>query len=173
MCIRDSCPFAQAYSNTICTDSTTGLVTARSDVFGANSICFASTLLPDSIASTASAALGCYTYCCDTSANTLKITLSTGQCMECTSNGATLSFPGFSGTVTCPDITLQCTSSSPSCSGICDPGTDSSGGSSILLYVWLALAALSLIHISEPTRLLSISYAVFCLKKKKTTTNDE
>eukprot|EP00658_Telonema_sp_P-2_P060090 TRINITY_DN49116_c0_g1_i2.p1 TRINITY_DN49116_c0_g1~~TRINITY_DN49116_c0_g1_i2.p1 ORF type:complete len:272 (+),score=53.58 TRINITY_DN49116_c0_g1_i2:200-1015(+) len=33
---------------------------------------------------------------------------------------------------------------------------------------------LSLIHISEPTRLLSISYAVFCLKKKKKTkkTND-
>ena len=29
--------------------------------------------------------------------------------------------------------------------------------------------ALSLIHISEPTRLLSISYAVFCLKKKNTT----
>src|SRR5678815_3623415 len=28
---------------------------------------------------------------------------------------------------------------------------------------------LSLIHISEPTRLLSISYAVFCLKKKKPT----
>src|SRR5678815_5903274 len=26
---------------------------------------------------------------------------------------------------------------------------------------------MSLIHISEPTRLLSISYAVFCLKKKK------
>ena len=31
-----------------------------------------------------------------------------------------------------------------------------------------AAGALSLIHISEPTRLLSISYAVFCLKKKKT-----
>eukprot|EP00658_Telonema_sp_P-2_P018832 TRINITY_DN17371_c0_g1_i5.p2 TRINITY_DN17371_c0_g1~~TRINITY_DN17371_c0_g1_i5.p2 ORF type:complete len:146 (+),score=42.16 TRINITY_DN17371_c0_g1_i5:69-506(+) len=30
------------------------------------------------------------------------------------------------------------------------------------------MCALSLIHISEPTRLLSISYAVFCLKKKKT-----
>src|SRR5678815_5290171 len=29
------------------------------------------------------------------------------------------------------------------------------------------LLFLSLIHISEPTRLLSISYAVFCLKKKK------
>eukprot|EP00658_Telonema_sp_P-2_P053515 TRINITY_DN42082_c0_g1_i1.p1 TRINITY_DN42082_c0_g1~~TRINITY_DN42082_c0_g1_i1.p1 ORF type:complete len:121 (+),score=33.65 TRINITY_DN42082_c0_g1_i1:101-463(+) len=28
------------------------------------------------------------------------------------------------------------------------------------------LSTLSLIHISEPTRLLSISYAVFCLKKK-------
>src|SRR5678815_2808593 len=28
------------------------------------------------------------------------------------------------------------------------------------------LSQLSLIHISEPTRLLSISYAVFCLKKK-------
>src|SRR5665254_11134 len=30
-----------------------------------------------------------------------------------------------------------------------------------------AVFNLSLIHISEPTRLLSISYAVFCLKKKK------
>src|SRR5665254_22877 len=30
-----------------------------------------------------------------------------------------------------------------------------------------AATRLSLIHISEPTRLLSISYAVFCLKKKK------
>ena len=29
--------------------------------------------------------------------------------------------------------------------------------------------ALSLIHISEPTRLLSTSYAVFCLKKKQHT----
>ena len=29
--------------------------------------------------------------------------------------------------------------------------------------------ALSLIHISEPTRPLYISYAVFCLKKKKDT----
>eukprot|EP00658_Telonema_sp_P-2_P085121 TRINITY_DN9633_c0_g1_i4.p1 TRINITY_DN9633_c0_g1~~TRINITY_DN9633_c0_g1_i4.p1 ORF type:complete len:497 (+),score=117.54 TRINITY_DN9633_c0_g1_i4:260-1750(+) len=32
---------------------------------------------------------------------------------------------------------------------------------------------LSLIHISEPTRLLSISYAVFCLKKKKKKTNND
>eukprot|EP00658_Telonema_sp_P-2_P073570 TRINITY_DN62665_c0_g1_i1.p1 TRINITY_DN62665_c0_g1~~TRINITY_DN62665_c0_g1_i1.p1 ORF type:complete len:219 (+),score=61.48 TRINITY_DN62665_c0_g1_i1:226-882(+) len=32
-----------------------------------------------------------------------------------------------------------------------------------------AAEVLSLIHISEPTRLLSISYAVFCLKKKKKT----
>src|SRR5660397_106301 len=30
---------------------------------------------------------------------------------------------------------------------------------------------LSLIHISEPTRLRRISYAVFCLKKKKKNTN--
>src|SRR5678815_2884745 len=30
-----------------------------------------------------------------------------------------------------------------------------------------AIVNISLIHISEPTRLLSISYAVFCLKKKK------
>src|SRR5665648_1188617 len=32
----------------------------------------------------------------------------------------------------------------------------------------LAVRLLSLIHISEPTRLGMISYAVFCLKKKKT-----
>src|SRR5665254_27887 len=31
---------------------------------------------------------------------------------------------------------------------------------------------LSLIHISEPTRLLSISYVVFCLKKKKSLGGD-
>ena len=36
------------------------------------------------------------------------------------------------------------------------------------------LPSLSLIHISEPTRQAEISYAVFCLKKKKkTTTGDE
>src|SRR5665647_694625 len=32
---------------------------------------------------------------------------------------------------------------------------------------FLALLSLSLIHISEPTRRTPISYAVFCLKKKK------
>ena len=32
---------------------------------------------------------------------------------------------------------------------------------------WRTSYALSLIHISEPTRLGMISYAVFCLKKKK------
>ena len=39
----------------------------------------------------------------------------------------------------------------------------------IIAAVQSARAPLSLIHISEPTRLLSISYAVFCLKKKKNT----
>src|SRR5678809_338328 len=34
----------------------------------------------------------------------------------------------------------------------------------------LMIPALSLIHISEPTRQAEISYAVFCLKKKKSTT---
>src|SRR5665254_29533 len=38
------------------------------------------------------------------------------------------------------------------------------GGRAVL---FVAPYLLSLIHISEPTRLLSISYAVFCLKKKK------
>eukprot|EP00658_Telonema_sp_P-2_P035444 TRINITY_DN25777_c0_g1_i5.p1 TRINITY_DN25777_c0_g1~~TRINITY_DN25777_c0_g1_i5.p1 ORF type:complete len:110 (+),score=10.63 TRINITY_DN25777_c0_g1_i5:77-406(+) len=36
-----------------------------------------------------------------------------------------------------------------------------------ILDIVSAVTGLSLIHISEPTRLLSISYAVFCLKKKK------
>ena len=35
-----------------------------------------------------------------------------------------------------------------------------------LLFI-MTLSFLSLIHISEPTRLGMISYAVFCLKKKK------
>src|SRR5450759_3262252 len=33
--------------------------------------------------------------------------------------------------------------------------------------IFLSVYILSLIHISEPTRLGMISYAVFCLKKKK------
>src|SRR5450759_149625 len=36
---------------------------------------------------------------------------------------------------------------------------------------WCPRQDLSLIHISEPTRLGMISYAVFCLKKKKKTNN--
>ena len=36
----------------------------------------------------------------------------------------------------------------------------------MMFIVYSRAADLSLIHISEPTRLLSISYAVFCLKKK-------
>ena len=35
----------------------------------------------------------------------------------------------------------------------------------------LEVVVLSLIHISEPTRLLNISYAVFCLQKKNTKKN--
>ena len=42
----------------------------------------------------------------------------------------------------------------------------------VLLYIFLFAVmktgvGLSLIHISEPTRQAEISYAVFCLKKKK------
>ena len=37
----------------------------------------------------------------------------------------------------------------------------------IVLIIVGAIVILSLIHISEPTRLGMISYAVFCLKKKK------
>ena len=43
--------------------------------------------------------------------------------------------------------------------------------SEIKLPLIRALQYLSLIHISEPTRLLSISYAVFCLKKKTSCIN--
>src|SRR5678815_858805 len=40
------------------------------------------------------------------------------------------------------------------------------GGLLGLIAIVVFMPNLSLIHISEPTRLLSISYAVFCLKKK-------
>eukprot|EP00658_Telonema_sp_P-2_P031620 TRINITY_DN2361_c0_g1_i2.p1 TRINITY_DN2361_c0_g1~~TRINITY_DN2361_c0_g1_i2.p1 ORF type:complete len:247 (-),score=67.05 TRINITY_DN2361_c0_g1_i2:76-816(-) len=43
------------------------------------------------------------------------------------------------------------------------------GGKQIVRIFMDGAFDLSLIHISEPTRLLSISYAVFCLKKKKKT----
>eukprot|EP00658_Telonema_sp_P-2_P046928 TRINITY_DN35322_c0_g1_i1.p1 TRINITY_DN35322_c0_g1~~TRINITY_DN35322_c0_g1_i1.p1 ORF type:complete len:114 (-),score=28.98 TRINITY_DN35322_c0_g1_i1:114-455(-) len=50
------------------------------------------------------------------------------------------------------------------------PGWGEARGTSEQFELFFAsgtLPELSLIHISEPTRLLSISYAVFCLKKKK------
>ena len=37
----------------------------------------------------------------------------------------------------------------------------------------IILLLLSLIHISEPTRQAEISYAVFCLKKKKNKTDTQ
>mgnify|MGYP002684345294 CR=1 FL=1 len=43
------------------------------------------------------------------------------------------------------------------------------GGLTGTALVAVARLGLSLIHISEPTRLLSVSYAVFCLKKKTKT----
>eukprot|EP00658_Telonema_sp_P-2_P046461 TRINITY_DN34647_c0_g1_i1.p1 TRINITY_DN34647_c0_g1~~TRINITY_DN34647_c0_g1_i1.p1 ORF type:complete len:124 (-),score=11.05 TRINITY_DN34647_c0_g1_i1:3-374(-) len=43
-----------------------------------------------------------------------------------------------------------------------------SGKEASLITDGASMLWLSLKHISEPTRLLSISYAVFCLKKKKT-----
>src|SRR5678815_5772523 len=51
------------------------------------------------------------------------------------------------------------------------PGYSNYGRFVVIEHQWdgcpyYSLYALSLIHISEPTRLLSISYAVFCLKKK-------
>eukprot|EP00658_Telonema_sp_P-2_P029445 TRINITY_DN22403_c0_g1_i1.p1 TRINITY_DN22403_c0_g1~~TRINITY_DN22403_c0_g1_i1.p1 ORF type:complete len:122 (+),score=33.15 TRINITY_DN22403_c0_g1_i1:168-533(+) len=47
------------------------------------------------------------------------------------------------------------------------PSSSTSSTSAVPVSRPAPVQALSLIHISEPTRLLSISYAVFCLKKKK------
>ena len=59
----------------------------------------------------------------------------------------------------------------------CEIGVRTGGGTQVILDALArspsyAYTHLSLIHISEPTRLLSISYAVFCLKKKKTPYKD-
>src|SRR5450756_2452190 len=54
--------------------------------------------------------------------------------------------------------------------GIGDPQPDEALG---LYRGRAATLLLSLIHISEPTRLGMISYAVFCLKKKKTNQRDK
>eukprot|EP00658_Telonema_sp_P-2_P051274 TRINITY_DN3932_c0_g2_i11.p2 TRINITY_DN3932_c0_g2~~TRINITY_DN3932_c0_g2_i11.p2 ORF type:complete len:110 (+),score=27.19 TRINITY_DN3932_c0_g2_i11:451-780(+) len=55
-------------------------------------------------------------------------------------------------------------SSTPQCAFHTVWGPSGRGFAGLLPFL---LDKLSLIHISEPTRLLSISYAVFCLKKKK------
>src|SRR5678816_4873644 len=44
---------------------------------------------------------------------------------------------------------------------------DEANEANVTDFLAFSTANLPLIHISEPTRLLSISYAVFCLKKKK------
>src|SRR5678815_5338369 len=65
--------------------------------------------------------------------------------------------PSTDSSPTAEFVTVDC----PYCGEAFDTRADASAGS--CTYV----EDLSLIHISEPTRLLSISYAVFCLKKKK------
>ena len=54
-----------------------------------------------------------------------------------------------------------------SAAAVPEPGTLALAAIS-MIGLLVAAYRLSLIHISEPTRLLSISYAVFCLKKKNT-----
>ena len=48
-----------------------------------------------------------------------------------------------------------------------DAGQDAAAATALLGDKYAQVTGLSLIHISEPTRPLYISYAVFCLKKKK------
>src|SRR5678815_5709783 len=62
--------------------------------------------------------------------------------------------------------TLLPPTAAPSSTMSCPPtrAVPAVGGRSVVSMC--TVVDLSLIHISEPTRLLSISYAVFCLKKK-------
>src|SRR5665809_157179 len=71
------------------------------------------------------------------------------------------------GDVALLDYTI---SKGPELSNPMDPSSEPTGKTIYVLdeyYESPAGIALSLIHISEPTRLRRISYAVFCLKKKK------
>eukprot|EP00658_Telonema_sp_P-2_P050620 TRINITY_DN38642_c0_g1_i1.p1 TRINITY_DN38642_c0_g1~~TRINITY_DN38642_c0_g1_i1.p1 ORF type:complete len:117 (-),score=29.19 TRINITY_DN38642_c0_g1_i1:124-474(-) len=69
-----------------------------------------------------------------------------------------------------PQSTNLMNTSSSTASSPLRPLQDGSGSAATQLTTTTTdpdpLSDLSLIHISEPTRLLSISYAVFCLKKK-------
>src|SRR5450756_2728365 len=58
-------------------------------------------------------------------------------------------------------------------SAVCDLFTNKIHHYLMVNMVEESLNILSLIHISEPTRLGMISYAVFCLKKKKTKKNKQ
>ena len=63
-------------------------------------------------------------------------------------------------------ITFSCQELDWSCRYYLDHGSMMPHDGLEILSQCDAILLLSLIHISEPTRLLSISYAVFCLKKK-------
>eukprot|EP00658_Telonema_sp_P-2_P053445 TRINITY_DN4198_c0_g1_i1.p1 TRINITY_DN4198_c0_g1~~TRINITY_DN4198_c0_g1_i1.p1 ORF type:complete len:180 (-),score=34.01 TRINITY_DN4198_c0_g1_i1:92-631(-) len=108
------------------------------------------------------------------------------QARKTTAQGGLKAMVGALRSSVCHDSNVSTTSSTDSSSS---PSTSDSGScvdynsvtppeyvdaasSSVSSVDWSCSSSsiweLSLIHISEPTRLLSISYAVFCLKKKKT-----
>eukprot|EP00658_Telonema_sp_P-2_P005900 TRINITY_DN12224_c0_g1_i3.p2 TRINITY_DN12224_c0_g1~~TRINITY_DN12224_c0_g1_i3.p2 ORF type:complete len:186 (+),score=49.65 TRINITY_DN12224_c0_g1_i3:119-676(+) len=78
---------------------------------------------------------------------------------------------GFSSFVM--DAPEQIVDAFPGCDKVQYTLVDCPGHASLIKTVIGGAQILSLIHISEPTRLLSISYAVFCLKKKKKITDKE
>ena len=65
---------------------------------------------------------------------------------------------GLSGVASCIGTSIA---------GMASVGAMKKNGGAFGSYMILSAIPLSLIHISETTRLRRISYAVFCLKKKK------
>src|SRR5450756_2986039 len=78
-----------------------------------------------------------------------------------TSDAVLLSADGTTLQLTSTDLTTYLVNA--------EPAEVTEAGRALVPFKFLKdiVSALSLIHISEPTRLGMISYAVFCLKKKK------
>jgi hypothetical protein len=104
----DYCPAVQAYSNRACfAASNNGYAgqVALGELMGANSSCFLSTLVKAASGYSAPGA-ACFPASCR-AGPALVVTVG-GVSVTCTSSGQQLVVPGFNGALTCPDLTLAC-----------------------------------------------------------------
>jgi leishmanolysin-like peptidase len=105
--LADYCAFTQPYSTGASCEESANLATSSyGETYQPGSRCMMSTLAQNSATPPSSARARCYTVSC-LSTTSLSVTVGS-QSQTCTTEGATLTFSGYTGTITCPSPAAVC-----------------------------------------------------------------